>query len=53
MAKSSPDGPAKPTQRRYTAQFKRDAVALWKASGRPIVEVAKELGVTDSSLGRR
>ena len=51
MAKSSPDGPAKPTQRRYTAQFKRDAVALWKASGRPIVEVAKELGVTDSSLG--
>ncbi|EQD33140.1 transposase IS3/IS911 family protein, partial [mine drainage metagenome] len=27
------------------------AVALLKSSGRPIVEVAKEIGVTDTTLG--
>lgn len=40
-----------PSQRRYTEEFKRDAVALLRSSGRPITEVAKELGVTDTSLG--
>ena len=39
------------TTRRYTEEFKRDAVALLRSSGRPIAEVAKELGVTDTSLG--
>ena len=39
------------TSRRYTPEFKRDAVALLRSSGRPIAEVARELGVTDTSLG--
>jgi transposase len=39
------------TNRRYTEEFKRDAVALLRSSGRSITEVAKELGVTDTSLG--
>lgn len=37
--------------RRYTAEFKRDAVALLVSSGRPTKEVARELGVSDASLG--
>jgi transposase len=40
-----------PTQRRYSAEFKRDAVALWRRSGKSIAEVARELGVNDMSLG--
>jgi transposase len=41
----------RPTSRRYSEEFKRDAVALLRSSGRSITEVAKELGVTDTSLG--
>jgi transposase len=40
-----------PRQRRYSEEFKRDAVALWRRSGRSIAEVARELGVNDMSLG--
>jgi transposase len=40
-----------PTTRRYTDEFKRDAVALFRSSGRPIKEVARELGISDTSLG--
>ena len=39
-----------PTTRRYSAEFKRDAVALYRSSGRSLREVAKELGITDMSL---
>ncbi len=39
------------SSRRYTEEFKRDAVALVRSSGRPVAEVAKQLGVTDTSLG--
>jgi transposase len=44
-------GSGDPRQRRYTAEFKRDAVALWRRSGKSIAEVARELGVNDMSLG--
>lgn len=37
--------------RRYTEEFKRDAVALYFSSGRPIKQVARELGISDTSLG--
>jgi transposase len=37
--------------RRYTEEFKRDAVALVRSSGRPIKEVARQLGISDTSLG--
>jgi transposase len=38
-------------QRRYSEEFKRDAVALWRRSGKSIAEAARELGVNDMSLG--
>jgi transposase len=38
------------TSRRYSPEFKRDAVALLRSSGRSIAQVAKELGVSDMSL---
>ena len=44
-------GSGGPRQRRYSEEFKRDAVALWRKSGKSIAEVARELGVNDMSLG--
>jgi len=41
---------AAPSQRRYTPEFKRDAVALLRSSDRPIKAVARELGVSDVTL---
>jgi transposase len=38
-------------RRRFTAEFKRDAVALVRTTGRPIAEIARELGIYDSTLG--
>ena len=34
----------------YTSEFKREAVQLLKRSGRPIPQLAKELGVSPQSL---
>jgi transposase len=34
----------------YPEQFRREAVELVRISGRPIPEIAKDLGVTDQSL---
>jgi transposase len=42
--------PKAASARRYTDEFKKDAVALLRSSGRPIREVAKQLGVSDTSL---
>jgi transposase len=39
-----------PTARRYTEEFKRDAVALLQSSKRPVAAVAKELGISDMTL---
>jgi transposase len=36
---------------RFSEEFRRDAVALVLRSGRPIVEIARELGVNDTTLG--
>ena len=36
--------------KRYSAEFKRDAVALLRSSGRSIAQVAKELGISDVTL---
>lgn len=44
-------GSGGPRQRRYSEEFRRDAVALWRRSGKSIAEVARELGVNDMSLG--
>ena len=32
-------------------EFKRDAVELVRTSGRPIAEIARDLGIWDSTLG--
>lgn len=38
-------------RRRWAPEFKRDAVNLVRSSGRPVAEIARELGVGESSLG--
>jgi transposase len=38
-------------RRQFTEEFKRDAVQLVRTSGRPIAEIARELGIYDSTLG--
>jgi transposase len=40
-----------PTNRKYSPEFKKDAVALVTTSGRSIADVARSLGVSDASLG--
>lgn len=42
----------KRNRRKFTDEFKRDAAALVIDTGRPIVQVAREIGVYESSLGR-
>jgi transposase len=37
-------------RRQFTAEFKRDAVELVRTTGRPIAEIARELGICDSTL---
>ena len=39
------------SRRRFTDEFKADAVALVEESGGQIAKVARELGIYDSSLG--
>jgi transposase-like protein len=38
-------------RRRFTPEFKAEAVAMVEAAGGGIAQVAKELGIHDSSLG--
>jgi transposase len=38
-------------RRQFTVEFKRDAVELVGSSGRPIAQIARELGIYDSTLG--
>jgi transposase len=37
-------------RRQFSPEFKRDAVGLVRSSGRPIAQVARELGIGESSL---
>lgn len=46
------DSNKKRTRRRFTDEFKRNAVEVVRTTGKPIAQVARELGVTESSLGR-
>jgi transposase len=39
------------SRRQFTAEFKRDAVDLVRTTGRPLAEIARELGIYDSTLG--
>ncbi len=38
-------------RRKFSSEFKAEAVELLISSGRPIVQVAKEIGVSDGTLG--
>jgi transposase len=40
----------KKVQRTSTAEFKREAVRLAQRSGKPIAHVARELGISDTSI---
>jgi transposase len=37
-------------QKTYTAEFKREAVRLAQSSGKPITHIARELGISDTSI---
>jgi len=37
-------------QKTYTQEFKREAVRLAQTSGKPIAPVARELGISDTSI---
>ena len=41
---------ARCVQKTYTPEFKREAVRLAQTSGKPITQVARELGISDSSI---
>ena len=43
---------AKTTKRRFTDEFKREAVALWETSGRTQAEIARDLGIMPTMLRR-
>jgi transposase len=38
------------TRRRYTEDFKREAVRLVRESAHPVAQVARDLGITDNVL---
>ena len=40
----------KKVQKTSTTEFKREAVRLAQTSGKPIAEVAGELGISDTSI---
>ena len=42
---------AKRPRRRFSDEFKRDAVEIVNSSGKSIAQVARELGIYDSTLG--
>lgn len=39
-------------RRKYTEEFKREAVRLMETSGKPIAELARDLGINDNNLYR-
>ena len=39
------------TRRKYTAEFKRDAVEIVRTTGKSIAQVAREMGIHDGTLG--
>ena len=43
---------ATPTRRQCTDAFKSEAVRLTRESGRPVAQVARELGISDNVLYR-
>ena len=40
-------------RKRYTAEFKQEAIALWQASEKSAAEIEKDLGITPGLLYQR
>ena len=40
------------TRKKYSEEFKREAVQLMETSGKPVAEIARELGMNDNNLYR-
>ena len=51
MSLMEKDRPPGRTRRRFTKEFKADAVALVLDGGRPVAHVARDLGIGESNLG--
>ena len=45
------ESPTKRPRRKFSDGFKRDAVEIVTSSGKPIAQLARELGIYDSTLG--
>jgi transposase len=39
------------TRRRFSAEYRENAVGLVRESGRPIAEIARDLGINEGTLG--
>ncbi len=39
-------------RRRYTAEYKAEAVRLYRESGKSVTEVARDIGVASTTLGK-
>jgi transposase len=39
-------------RRTYTEEFKREAVRLMETSGKPVAQIARDLGINDNNLYR-
>jgi len=39
-------------RRKYTEEFKREAVRLMETSGKPVAQLARDLGIKDNNLYR-
>jgi transposase len=39
-------------RRKYTEEFKREAVHLMETSGKPVAQLARDLGINDNNLYR-
>jgi transposase len=39
-------------RRKYTEEFKREAVRLMETSGKPVAQLARDLGINDNNLYR-
>jgi transposase len=52
VVESTPERSLEMRQRKYTIEFKTEAVGLVRSSGKPVTQVAKDLGIPENVLYR-